>query len=85
MFSILKKTFSGLKKTRHNLLNAFSKFSGKEYLSEEDINNLEEVLFQSDLSYDIVDKIIDDFKNTPLSQGEKWEDRFINTIKEEQI
>ena len=32
MFNFIKKTFSGLKKTRNNIVNTFSKFHGKRYL-----------------------------------------------------
>ena len=83
MFNFIKKTFSGLNKTRKNIVNTFSKFHGKKYLNEEEINELESILFQSDLSYDIIDIIINEFKNKTLSSGESWENRFIDLLKKE--
>ena len=38
-------------------------------------------MFQSDLSYDIVDNIISNFRNKRLSNDESWENEFINQIK----
>ena len=62
MFNFIKKTFSGLQKTRKNIVNAFSKFHGKKYLDDNEIEELESVLFQSDLSYDLISDVIDEFK-----------------------
>ena len=83
MFNFIKKTFSGLNKTRKNIVNTFSKFHGKKYLNEEEINELESILFQSDLSYDIIDIIINEFKSKTLSSDESWENRFIDLLKKE--
>ena len=63
MFDFIKKTFSGLKKTRKNIVNTFAKFHGKKYLNEMELEELESVLFQSDLSYDLIDEVINEFKN----------------------
>ena len=81
MFNFIKKTFSGLQKTRKNIVNAFSKFHGKKYLDDNEIEELESVLFQSDLSYDLISDILDEFQNKPLSGDESWEDRFVNLLK----
>ena len=62
MFNFIKKTFSGLKKTRNNIVNTFSKFHGKRYLGENELEELESVLFQSDLSYDIIDDVVEEFR-----------------------
>ena len=76
MFNFIKKTFEGLNKTRKNIVNTFSKFHGKSYLNNDEIDELESVLYQSDLSYELVDLIIDNFKNNTLLKGETWEDKF---------
>ena len=83
MFNFIKKTFSGLNKTRKNIVNTFSKFHGKKYLNEEEIDELESILFQSDLSYDIVDNIINEFRDKTLGSDESWENRFIDLLKKE--
>ena len=81
MFNFIKKTFSGLQKTRKNIVNAFSKFHGKKYLDNNEIEELESVLFQSDLSYDLISDVLDEFQTKPLSGDESWEDRFVNLLK----
>ena len=83
VFNLIKKTFSGLNKTRKNIVNTFSKFHGKKYLNEDEISELESILFQSDLSYDIVDSVISEFKDKTLLSGESWENRFIDLLKKE--
>ena len=85
VFNFIKKTFSGLNKTRKNIVNTFSKFHGKKYLNEQEIDELESILFQSDLSYEIVDNIINEFRNKTLSSDESWEGKFIELLKKEII
>ena len=80
MFNFIKKTFSGLDKTRKNIVNSFSGFHGKKYLKNEELEELESVLFQADLSYDLVCEVVDSFKKTPLLGDETWEDRFIKLL-----
>ena len=58
MFNFIKKTFSGLNKTRKNIVNTFSKFHGKKYLNEQEIDELESILFQSDFIYNIIHNFI---------------------------
>ena len=83
VFNFIKKTFSGLNKTRKNIVNTFSKFHGKKYLNKQEIDELESILFQSDLSYDIVDNIINEFSDKTLSSNETWESKFIESLKKE--
>ncbi len=85
VFNFIKKTFSGLNKTRKNIVNTFSKFHGKKYLNENEIEELESILFQSDLSYDIVDNIINEFRDKTLSSSESWEAKFVELLKKEII
>ena len=73
MFSILKKTISGLKKTRNKINNTFSAISGKTFLEESDIDTLEEILLQADLGWEMVDGIVEqlsekDDKNLNINQ-----------------
>ena len=81
MFNFIKKTFTGLNKTRKNIVNTFSKFHGKKYLSEEELDQLESVLFQADLSYDMIEGIILEFKEKTLLSDESWEGKFVEILK----
>ena len=81
MFNFIKKTFTGLNKTRKNIVNTFSKFHGKKYLSEEELGQLESVLFQADLSYDMIEDIILEFKEKTLLSDESWEGKFVEILK----
>jgi len=83
VFNFIKKTFSGLNKTRKNIVNTFSKFHGKKYLTDDEISELESILFQSDLGYDIVDNIVDNFRGKTLSSDESWETKFIELLKKQ--
>ena len=80
MFNFIKKTFEGLNKTKKNIVNTFSKFHGKSYLNNNEIDELESVLYQSDLSYELVDLIIENFKNKTLLNDETWEDKFYSIL-----
>ena len=81
MFNFIKKTFSGLKKTRNNIVNTFSKFHGKRYLGENELEELESVLFQSDLSYDIIDDVVEEFRNKKFTDEVLWDKEFISLLK----
>ena len=81
MFNLIKKTFVGLKKTRNNIVNTLSKFHGKKYLDEEELEELEADLFQADLSYEIIDSIISNFKNKRFDEDTTIEKEFISAIK----
>jgi len=81
MFNLIKKTFVGLKKTRNNIVNTLSKFHGKKYLDEEELEELEADLFQADLSYEIIDSIISNFKNKRFDENTTIEKEFISAIK----
>ena len=83
MFNFIKKTFSGLNKTRKNIVNTFSKFHGKKYLNDTELDELESVLFQADLSYKITEEIMMEFKSKTLSEDESWEDKFIEILKKQ--
>ncbi|OUW11176.1 MAG: signal recognition particle-docking protein FtsY [Candidatus Pelagibacter sp. TMED166] len=81
MFSYIKKTFSGLKKTRNNIVNTFTKFHGKRYLNQNELEELESTLFQSDLGIDIIDKVVDEFRDKKFNKDVSWEDEFIGSLK----
>jgi len=80
MFKFFKKTFVGLAKTRHNVSNIFAGFAGKKYLSHDDLDNLEEILIQADLGWEVVDKILISLSDKHQIEM-SWEDRFIETMQ----
>ena len=83
MFNFIKKTFSSLDKTRKNIVNTFSKFHGKKYLNDKELDELESVLFQADLSFEIIEVILSELKNKILSKDESWEDIFVKLLKKQ--
>ena len=69
-----KKTFKGLEKTRKKVANAFSLISNKSYLDESDIELLEDCLSQADISYPIIENVVDALK-VKDSSSINWKDR----------
>ena len=74
MLGIFKKTFKGLQKTRKKVSNVFSGLSKKSYLEEEDLDALEDCLFEADISYSIISDVLDDLKDKD-SSDKNWKDR----------
>ncbi|MBC8196653.1 MAG: signal recognition particle-docking protein FtsY [Candidatus Marinimicrobia bacterium] len=80
MFSLFKKTIQGLTKTRNRIKHAFGSLIGKKYLSEDDLEMLEDCLIQADLGWETTDVIIDELKK-PSSNSNNWEERFNSILK----
>ena len=74
MLEIFKKTFKGLEKTRKKVSNVFSKISKKTYLDEDDIALLEDCLSQADISYRIIEDVLDAVRDKDSSDS-TWRDR----------
>ena len=74
VLGIFKKTFKGLEKTRKKVANAFSSISNKSYLDESDIELLEDCLSQADISYPIIENVIEALK-VKDSSSINWKDR----------
>ena len=81
MISFLKKTISGLTKTRSKLSNLFAKISGKTILTDDDIQDLEEALLGADIGWELTDSIIDQLK-VPDKAKITREDRFQQCIQQ---
>ncbi|MED5476088.1 MAG: signal recognition particle-docking protein FtsY [Candidatus Neomarinimicrobiota bacterium] len=79
MLSILKKTFKGLSKTRERFKYVFGSLVGKKYLSNDDIEFLEECLIQADIGWKTTDKIIDELKK-PSKETTDWGKRFYSIL-----
>tara|TARA_Y100001968_G_scaffold318671_1_gene349197 strand:+ start:703 stop:1590 length:888 start_codon:yes stop_codon:yes gene_type:complete len=74
VLGLFKKTFKGLEKTRKKVSNVFSSISQKSYLEECDFEMLEDCLYQADISYGIVEKVIDGLRDKDSSTKD-WKDR----------
>ena len=81
MISFLKKTISGLSKTRSKLSSLFAKFSGKTILTDDDIEDLEEALLGADIGWELTDSIIEQLK-VPDKAEITREDRFQQCIQQ---
>jgi len=81
MISFLKKTISGLSKTRSKLSTLFAKFSGKTILTDDDIEDLEEALLGADIGWELTDSIIKQLK-VPGKAEITREDRFQQCIQQ---
>ena len=81
MISFLKKTISGLTKTRSKLSNLFAKISGKTILTDNDIQDLEEALLGADIGWELTDSIIEQLKVSDKAEITR-EDRFQQCIQQ---
>ena len=81
MISLLKKTLSGLSKTRTKLSNLFAGFSGKSILDESDLEELEEALLSADIGWKLTENILEKLKE-PDQQEINREERFQKCIEE---
>ena len=79
MLKIFKKTFKGLEKTRKKVSNVFSKISKKTYLDDDDIELLEDCLLQADISYGIIQDVLDAVRNKDSSES-TWRDRALRVL-----
>ena len=81
MISFLKKTISGLTKTRSKLSSLFAKISGKTILTDDDIEDLEEALLGADIGWELTDSIIEQLKAPDKAEITR-EDRFQQCIQQ---
>ena len=81
MISFLKKTISGLTKTRSKLSSLFAKISGKTILTDDDIQDLEEALLGADIGWELTDSIIEQLKAPDKAEISR-EDRFQQSIQQ---
>ena len=81
MISFLKKTISGLTKTRTKLAHLFAKLSGKTILTVDDIEKLEEALLGADIGWELTDYIIEQLKAPDKAESTR-EDRFQQCIQQ---
>ena len=77
--SWFKKTFSSLKNTSNLLKEVITSFSGNKKLDQTQLDNLEEVFIQSDMGWELSEKLIDDMKYLD-KQYISWEDQLFDKI-----
>ena len=77
--SILNKTFSNLFKTRSIIRDTFKKVMGKTILTKDDYASIEECLLSADISWDIVENIINKIKSESF-ESDNWEDILIELL-----
>ena len=81
MISFLKKTISGLTKSRSKLSSLFAKISGKTILTDDDIQDLEEALLGADIGWELTESIIEQLKAPDKAEISR-EDRFQQCIQQ---
>ena len=81
MISFLKKTISGLTKTRSKLSSLFAKISGKTILTDDDIQDLEEAVLGADIGWELTGSIIEQLKAPDKAEISR-EDRFQQCIQQ---
>jgi len=81
MIPFLKKTISGLSKTRSKLSTLFAKFSGKTILTDDDIEDLEKALLVADIGWELTDSIINQLK-VPDKAEITRQDRFQQCVQQ---
>ena len=81
MIAIIKKTISGLSKTRSKINHIFAGFYGKSYLDETDIEQLEEALLGADLGWELTENIIESLKSSGKKEINLVE-RFLQAVLE---
>jgi len=74
MLGIFKKTFKGLEKTRKKVSNVFSGLSKKSYLEPKDLDMLEDCLFQADISFNIINDVLEGIKGKDALE-KSWKSR----------
>ena len=79
MLGIFKKTFKGLAKTRKKVSNVFSTISKKSYLEIDDIEALEDCLFEADISFNVISDITNSL-NGKDSFKKSWRDRAYDVL-----
>ncbi len=81
MISFIKKTISGLSKTRRTLNHIIAGLSGKSYLDKTDLEQLEEALLGADLGWELTENIIESLK-VPGQKEISVTERFFHAISE---
>jgi len=80
MISAIKKTILGFSKTRAKIKNIFSMLSKKSSLNQSDIEQLEEILLNADLGWELTDVIIESMQSQNVADM-ALEENFYQTIK----
>ena len=78
--SLIKKAFSGILNTKDKIKETFSRISLNNSLNEDDIDSIEECLIESDVSWKLTEKIINEIKEN-YKKNDKWQFLLKDSIK----
>jgi len=78
--SLIKKAFSGILNTKDKIKETFSRISLNNSLNEDDYNSIEECLIESDVSWKLTEKIINEIKKN-YKKNDKWQFLLKDSIK----
>tara|TARA_Y100000590_G_C15745309_1_gene1021800 strand:+ start:7176 stop:8078 length:903 start_codon:yes stop_codon:yes gene_type:complete len=79
MISLIKKTISGLSKTRDKLHSLVIELSGKTSINSEDIEKLEEALLNADIGWELTEELLNGL-NSSIEKNITLEEHFKNNI-----
>jgi fused signal recognition particle receptor len=78
------KLKTGLSKTRNKLFNSITEvFTGKAQIEEQTLEQLEEILISADIGYQLVERIMENFRIKLKSEKDRSQLNIIKTLKEE--
>ncbi len=78
--SLIKKAFSGILNTKDKIKETFSRISLNNSLNQDDYNSIEECLIESDVSWKLTEKIINEIKEN-YKKNDKWQFLLKDSIK----
>ena len=77
--NIFKKTFNSISETRNKIKKSFSNIFSFSSLTQQDINEIEECLLSSDISWTLTEEIIDKIKINK-EKFNSWQELLVNSI-----
>lgn len=77
--NIFKKTFNSISETRNKIKQSFSNIFSFSNLTQEDVNEIEECLLSSDISWTLTEEIIDKIKINK-EKFNSWQELLVNSI-----
>tara|TARA_B100001094_G_scaffold170794_1_gene165174 strand:- start:797 stop:1678 length:882 start_codon:yes stop_codon:yes gene_type:complete len=78
--SLIKKAFSGILNTKDKIKETFSRISLNNSLNQDDYNSIEECLIESDVSWKLTEKIINEIKEN-YKKNDNWQFLLKDSIK----
>lgn len=80
----LEKIKNGLTKTRNKIVNSINEtISGKAYIDDETLDELEEILITSDIGVETAERIIESSRKSFKDEKNRTPENFLNSVKTE--